>query len=243
MRTNPLVIATLMSVSIAAISEEPVSEFRPAAIATGPDGLLAHIDGSKGLKADSYPSIMLCQAYIERDGESVHPLCLRPEQGSFSRLRNHVEKGLSKSSFEPALVGHEPVEVLMNLMVVFDCSVEPCNVSAFPHHGLNAETLGLDYIAPQTILDEIEWGGRIHEWYLGAGDSSSGIKFVIKAVIDTGGRATSVALVDARSGWEREAENAVKLFAETNFIPGFYEGQPMKMALTDFWLNDFLKRY
>ena len=119
--------------------------------------------------------------------------------------------------------------------MAFSCNNGECSVLALPHHGYLIPELGLEYVAPQAIMDEKFWDKR--EWernnsiYLW---TEPGYLFFLSAEVDEQGQASDVSIDYVDSAWRTEARRAATYYESMNFIPGVYKGAPTKMKSHDF---------
>ena len=185
-------------------------------------------------KAQSFTAVIRCQTYVQSSGELKNTLCVRDSLNDMD-LRRSVLEAVEGVKFLPASVGGEAERVYMNFMVVFSCSDGECGVLAVPHHGYHIEELGLEYVAPQAIMDEKFWDKRAWErtnsMYLW---TEPGYLFFLSAEIDEQGRASDVSIDYVDPAWRTEARRAAIHFESMHFIPGVHKGAPVNMRAHDF---------
>ena len=81
----------------------------------------------------------------------------------------------------------------MNLMAMVSCNdITTCEVSLLPNHGHGVNKFGLDYSAPQPVLNEQVWYKRFEdklEWSNGikTHEEVGGFKFVVSTIVETNG--------------------------------------------------------
>jgi hypothetical protein len=99
-----------------------------------------------------------CQAFIGADGGLGDYFCTADDNGAFSEdVVQVVIDAVPTQRFVAARVDGQAVRVLMNFAVYFDCSSGSCLAVAARNHGYHIETLGLDYVDPQPIVEGENW--------------------------------------------------------------------------------------
>lgn len=206
----------------------------PAMLPQGQDSFAQRIVVPEDRKKQSFTAVIRCQTYVQHSGELKNTLCVRDSVEDMD-LRRSVLDAVEGVKFLPARVGDEVKRVYMPFMVAFSCSNGECGVLAVPHHGYHIDQLGLEYVAPQAIMDEKFWDKRAWErtnsMYLW---TEPGYLFFLSAEIDEQGRASDVSIDYADSAWRTEARRAATHYEAMNFIPGVHNGAPAKMRAHDF---------
>ncbi len=156
-------LAAFSAITAVAQDDAVFSEAKtPAMLPQGQDSFAGRVVIPEDRKAQSFTAVIRCQTYVQSSGELKNTLCVRDSLNDMD-LRRSVLEAVEGVKFLPARVGGEAERVYMNFMVVFSCSDGECGVLAVPHHGYHIEELGLEYVAPQAIMDEKFWDKRAWE--------------------------------------------------------------------------------
>lgn len=98
-----------------------------------------------------------CQVLVSRRGRADGLKCglFQPfDNGTADRLVAATYNGLRRARFLPARVDGEKVDVVMSVRVVVRCIGRRCKTSSYPNLGLFDDKYGIDYVAPQEIIDD-----------------------------------------------------------------------------------------
>jgi hypothetical protein len=136
-------------------SAEPGLRFQPADFAR-PNRLEALQVTAGDLPRDTAAVAVRCQAFIDGDGGLGDYYCVsqyNPRVG----VVDAVIHAVPTQQFAAARVDGASVRVLMSFSVYFDCSSGSCVAVTGRNHGYDVEQLGLDYVAPQPILESDAW--------------------------------------------------------------------------------------
>ena len=180
-----------------------------------------------------------CQATIDVDGQ-----VRREETFCFGDTeKDHgyavrAEKAVKKSLFLPASVDGEKVKVLFSFRIFFSYSGDDCSVSAIPNLGFQYEELENTYSAPQEIRTDSDWQKKSHNLGHQVNESVAvglgGIMFAMSVAVSRTGEASDAKLEKSNFAEAREIRAALSAISKSQFIPGFYEGQPHAMRYYEF---------
>jgi hypothetical protein len=199
-----------------------------------------------------------CHSRILRDGKPKEPFCLKGKGKRHKKLRKAAIEGLKTAVFSPASVDGNAVPIFASFTVFFYCGTDDCGTFGVMNVGVNSEIYGLNYLAPQDIVLEYDWFQAYTEEtdifnkplsLSGAGPARfareieqsdnrhiicSGCPltagFRVSVTVDDNGSPTEAELV--QEGWAgpKWAEIARLAILESEFIPGYVNGQPTTMT-------------
>jgi len=98
-----------------------------------------------------------CQGFIGADGGLGDYFCTADDNRAYQGVVQAVIDAVPTQRFVAARVDGHAVRVLMNFAVYVDCSSGSCVAVAARNHGYHIETLGLDYVDPQPIVEGDTW--------------------------------------------------------------------------------------
>jgi len=194
-----------------------------------------------------------CQAFVETDGSLTDSFCTSDDGIRDRSIIGRVTDQLAAETFSPARVQGSEVRVLMNFALLIACESGKCVSVPVPNHGYQIAAFGVDYVAPQPILSDEHWydgfedrGPRYRS--PGSRPNSAGLPtgwFVAAVDVDFDGVASASCIYaldhirtdDTRQQNRRRMESMLDELAETNYIPGFSAGAPVKMRF--FESNNF----
>ena len=213
-------------------------EFMPARFGDG-RWLITSLVVPDARPPGAYDVSVTCQVIVELDGSTTTPHCVTDER--YEAFRRQVMAAFDDAVVEPATVNGEPVRVLMSFMVGFRC-LDVCSTLLLHNHGRHVDELGFAYSAPQPVLDNGTWYEGFEEklvWAAGGrrADESGGVKFMVSTDINESGKASRRRIVQRSSRYRAEAARAVSTLNAVRDIPGFHEGQPLKLRLYEYWLD------
>ncbi|MEO0424562.1 MAG: hypothetical protein AAF184_19650 [Pseudomonadota bacterium] len=114
------------------------------------------IEKPDGAHWDNGTATVNCQVLVSSKGRADGLKCglYQPfEDGQADRLVAATYHGLRRAKFRPARIDGQPVDVVMSVRVVVRCIGRRCKVSSYPNLGLFEDKYGIDYVAPQEIVD------------------------------------------------------------------------------------------
>ncbi len=126
-------------------------------------------------------------------------------------------------------------------MVGFRC-LDVCSILLLENHARHVDELGFGYSAPQPVLDNGTWYEGFQEklmWAAGGRTAveSGGVKFIISTYINESGKASRRRIVEQSTSYWTEARRAARSLNDVRYIPGFHEGQPLRLRLYEYWLD------
>lgn len=194
--------------------------------------------------------LVLCQGFVESDGELTDYYCLIDElRGNplHRTVLRSVINALGMQKFVAAKVDGENVRVFMNFAVAIDCSKVSCLTIPIRNHGYYFKEYGSDYVSPQPILvsdswyegfdDKLDW---IQDWMASyrrviQTRSPEFFPYTISVEVNADGDAHE-GLVDwidpgTQAIGRLNTRRAAASMGSPRFIPGFHEDQPVAMRL------------
>ncbi|MEM9388666.1 MAG: hypothetical protein AAGA68_26735 [Pseudomonadota bacterium] len=154
------VIAGLLGLAVGwggAVGTAHAAEYEPADPEGGRLKLSRMIEKPDGANWDNGTATVNCQVLVSRRGRADGLKCglYEPfEDGQADRLVAATYHGLRRARFRPARIDGKPVDVVMSVRVVVRCIGRRCKVSSYPNLGLFEDKYGIDYVAPQEIVDD-----------------------------------------------------------------------------------------
>jgi len=204
--------------------------------------------------------IVPCQVIVEVNGGPSNYNCTTRFIKSHHNFLRAVLNAIPKQSFVPATVNDQTVRVQMNFTVLFGCKERKCVNSVVRNHLFHYKEYGLNYVAPQPIIHDVAWydGYEIKNSWANnlierinvdekIPDEQTGWIFLyssyfpaytLSAEINVEGEASDQ-LIDNTANVQKSyaydikkaAERAIENLAAIDFIPGFYNDEPVTMRL------------
>ena len=188
-------------------SAEPGPRFQPADFAR-PNRLEALRIAADDLPRGASAGAVRCQAFVGRDGGLGDYYCFSNYNRNVRRLGivDAVMRAVPTQQFVAARVDGASVRVLMSFAVYFDCGSGSCVAVTGRNHGYDIEQLGLDYVAPQPILESDAWYDGfdyklrwVKDWMLRIENTrrwtyDDEMPYVMAAEVDAGGIAAPACL-------------------------------------------------
>ena len=143
--------------SAATASPQQERRFEPADFAR-PNLLESVRIAASDLPRGTTAAAVRCQGFIGADGGLGDYFCTADDNGAFPKdVVQAVIDAVPTQRFVAARVDGQAVRVLMNFAVYVDCTSGSCVAVAARNHGYHIETLGLDYVDPQPIVEGDTW--------------------------------------------------------------------------------------
>jgi hypothetical protein len=202
-----------------------------------------------------------CQTIIEVNGVPSNYSCTTSFIKDHRIFLRAVLNAIPRQSFIPATVNNEAVRVQMNFTVIFRCEEKICTNAMVRNHLYSYKEYGLNYVAPQPVVKDDAWyeGFKTKlSWAnnliykinddVALADENAGWTFLyspflpaytLSAEINTEGAAYDQLVNNTAQlkkyrlsrSIKQEAERAVASIGDVNFIPGFYNDEPVTMRL------------
>jgi hypothetical protein len=191
---------------------------------------------------DDAGGVIYCQVRVNKTGKAIvsESGCFYPEQLPRSRFgyQRATRDTLQKATFVPAMVDGKNVDVLFEFRVLFNWDSDACHVAAIPNWGQEDTEMGINYFAPQLILDhKSSWWARDLSGYFSMWNGSPVAVSVLVSEegipsdarwesIRTSGIAletSEIAIVQSRN------RSVLGSLAKSRFIPGIFKGDPVAM--------------
>jgi hypothetical protein len=183
-----------------------------------------------------------------------------------------VLNAIPRQFFIPATVNNEAVRVQMNFTVIFRCEEKICKNTMVRNHLCSYKEYGLNYVAPQPVVKDdawykgfktkLSWANNLINKInddVALADENAGWTFwyspflpayTLSAEINTEGAGYDQLVNNTRQlkpyrlshSIQREAERAVASIGDVNFIPGFYNDEPVTMRLYEWGMMKLRSR-
>jgi len=227
----PFAIPVLLFLLTHTIQAQEAAPFRPASFARG-DGSLASLVRCPVDLADQPMVMVICQGQIDESGGVHRPYCIA--DGDFPLYQRLAHDAFQRATFEPALVGSEPVSVYASFRMAFQHREGGCAVGLLPNKGYLVKEFGLLYTEPQEIIGEQGWNNR---------DRTSnrvrrqrgGVMLILSSEVDVAGVPGKVKVEQDNFASRSDLKSVRKAAADARFIPGTVNGQPTAMTSMEFF--------
>ena len=213
-----------------------------------------------------------CQTIIEANGVPSNYSCTTRFIKDHRIFLRAVLNAIPRQSFIPATVNNEAVRVQMNFTVIFRCEEKICTNTMVRNHLYSYKEYGLNYVAPQPVVKDDAWyeGFKTKlSWAtnliykinddVALADENAGWTFLyspflpaytLSAEINTEGAAYDQLVNNTAQlkkyrlsrSIKQEAERAVASIGDVNFIPGFYNDEPVTMRLYEWGMMKLSSR-
>ena len=209
---------------------ESGSVFLPARFADGGNGFLTSF---KFVPEDSdFSAAAFCEAKASAKGELINPKCM-VTQWEHTPFKKAVQSQLRHFKVTPATVSGDPVDVSMKLMVGYYCKKSQCQGLVTLNNAHLKDQYGLNYIAPQLILNN-----RSKPYLPGAVYYKRSVKMSAKVMVDNQGVPTDVEELQVGPDYKRWFRYLKKRLPEDRYIPGIYQAEYVAMPYTYvFWVD------
>jgi hypothetical protein len=213
-----------------------------------------------------------CQTIIEVNGVPSNYSCTTRFIKDHRIFLRAVLNAIPRQSFIPATVNNEAVRVQMNFTVIFRCEEKICKNTMVRNHLNSYKEYGLHYVAPQPVVKDdawykgfktkLSWSNNLINKInddVALADENAGWTFLyspflpaytLSAEINTEGAAYDQLVINTRQlksyrlsrSIKKEAERAVASIGDVNFIPGFYNDEPVTMRLYEWGMMKLSSR-
>jgi hypothetical protein len=213
-----------------------------------------------------------CQTIIEVNGVPSNYSCTTSFIKDHRIFLRAVLNAIPRQSFIPATVNNEAVRVQMNFTVIFRCEEKICTNTMVRNHLYSYKEYGLNYVAPQPVVKDDAWyeGFKTKlSWAtnliykinddVALADENAGWTFLyspflpaytLSAEINTEGAAYDQLVNNTAQlkkyrlsrSIKQEAARAVASIGDVNFIPGFYNDEPVTMRLYEWGMMKLRSR-
>ncbi|MCR8922050.1 hypothetical protein NO559_04665 [Dasania sp. GY-MA-18] len=226
--TRLIIIVLFFTASTAAYCEATSATdavvYLPARFADGGNSLLDALT----FKTDQsdFIATTFCYAKASIKGKLIKPLCLISdwEQRAFSK---DVELQLNDLPIVAATINGEPVNVQVQMMVSYQCGKGRCQGLVTLNHGELKNTYGLNYIAPQLILDGLKGPRGVGGWFF-----ERGVKLSLGVTVDSQGLPIDVKEFKSEPEYRMWSKKVKKMLKRSRYIPGIYNAEYVSMSYT-----------
>ena len=214
--------------------------FMPARFGTGADSIIDNVQCPVKLNKKRVVEIS-CQVAVDEKGNTHDSgiFCYGASKNDRAYVQA-VETAAQKSIFLPASVNGEAKKVSFPFRMLFHSKDGICTVMAIPNLGFGFDKYGNQYFSPQELRSGPHWYKKKHQArYVLSNLRRSGRLarphrgILMAASVSDQGKVDSVKLY-VNGPYAPTIKTAMFRLKRTNFIPGFYEGQPTAMSYSAF---------
>lgn len=194
----------------------------PAGLIEGPKSIESLLRIPDGLELGRYE--IFCEVWVLRQGRANRFICYY-DKGSPELLRAVTRAG-RKAKFVPATRDGKPADVYMLLMVRIDITRQGPLVLVLPNNGIEHKRYGLFYIAPQRY-NEFTWSGATRKYQPGV------VVMWHKMHIDEHGKVIDFSVENVSDAPQSLVKRIEEQVRRMEFIPGYFEGNPVPMLYAE----------
>ena len=230
------IISALLVGAWQAISaeESPVAPPKPAQWLEGPNAFSLRLRCPDDAVAADGTITALCHAKISILGRVTSYACFTKLPSQY-RYSNVASRALKKIKYSPATAAGHTETVLAYAAAFFTHKEGECTAYGSPNWGLSVESFGTGYIAPQEFITDSNWTSKsrsVLRHISNRAHGKAGVAFMLKAEMSVDGTPSNVQFIPTNMQIkDKSQEKITAAYRESQFIPGYFDGQPKAMPV------------